>query len=176
MPESPTYVLRLGGSGAYPGRYFACECATHRLVPTGGPVLFLTRGATVPGVPALRANFEILQMAHNLAPLVEAKLSPLHRCSAHQVEPADWITPPLPQPMYHVGQNIRGDVVALHEASRLGDPGGLRHVPDLTGVGLISIHVIGEVQARVGEAVLGSLTYPPRRHLLTTRDAAQEGH
>jgi len=61
---------------------FSIECATRQLVPTRGPVLFLTRVAAVPGVLTLRANFEVLQKAHNLAPFVLAILSTHQGCSA----------------------------------------------------------------------------------------------
>jgi DNA-binding response OmpR family regulator len=57
------------------------EGATLFLVPTRIPVLFLTRGATVPGVLALRANFEVLKKPHNLAPVVAAIRSPIRRDS-----------------------------------------------------------------------------------------------
>jgi hypothetical protein len=60
-------------------RICKCICATRHLVPTRIPVLFLTRVAAVPGGLALRANFEVLQMSHNLARFVEAVLSPLQR-------------------------------------------------------------------------------------------------
>ena len=53
-------------------------CATHFLVPRM-PVLFLTRVAAVSGDLALRANLEVLHMAHKLAPLVNAIYSPLQR-------------------------------------------------------------------------------------------------
>ena len=44
---------------------FIFGCATRLLVPTRCPVLSLTRVAAVPGVLALRANFEVLPLAHN---------------------------------------------------------------------------------------------------------------
>jgi hypothetical protein len=51
--------------------------------------MFLTRVATVPGGLALRANLELLQMAHNLAPFNAAILPPLQRFSAKLVEHFD---------------------------------------------------------------------------------------
>jgi hypothetical protein len=45
------------------------------------PVLFLPRVGTVPGGLALRAYLEVLPMAHDLAPVVDAIRSPLHRSS-----------------------------------------------------------------------------------------------
>jgi len=145
-------------------------------VPARSPVLFLTRGAAVPGGLALRANFEILQMAHNLAPLVAAKSTPVQRLYAEPFEEADYIMlpcrAPRPRPIYHAGQDIRGDFVPGHDASRHGDPGGLPHVPNLAGVWLVYVHASGESQARVGFSVLGSLAQPLRRPPLTARDAA----
>ena len=52
------------------------ERATLIFVPARSPVLFLTHGTAVPGCPALRAHFELLQKAHNLTPFVSAMLSP----------------------------------------------------------------------------------------------------
>jgi len=74
------------------------KCATSFLVRTRGPVLFLTRVAAVPGGLALRANLEVLQLAHNLAPLVVAILSPLQRPATKRIEKIDWM-PTLAQPM-----------------------------------------------------------------------------
>jgi len=45
-------------------------------------------------------------------------------------------------------------------------------MPNLAGVGLVSVHVTGEVQARVGAAVLGGLARPLQRLPLAARDAA----
>ena len=74
-------------------------------MPTRRPFLFLTRIAAVPGGLALRANFEVLQMAHDLAPDVAAMISPLQRHSAKRIERVEWIKLPchalLQQPMYH---------------------------------------------------------------------------
>jgi len=158
-------------------RPFLCRCAARRLVPTRCPVGFLTRVAAVPGDLALRAHFEFLLWAHNLAPVVLAKRSPLQRFSAKPVKHVDCMSP-LPQPMHHAGQDIRGDVVTLHVPSRHGDPGGLPHMPNLAGVGLIHVHVSGEFQASVsvavlaGVAVLGGLAPPLYRLPLAPRDAA----
>jgi hypothetical protein len=44
--------------------------------------MFLTLRTAVPGGLALRANLEVLQMAHNLAPIVEAISTTLQRLSA----------------------------------------------------------------------------------------------
>jgi hypothetical protein len=88
-------------SGRAGGR---CECATHRLVPARSPVLFLACVAAVPGGLALRANFELLQVAYKVATVVEAMLSPHEFRSAKHVELVDWIIPPLPQPMYPAGR------------------------------------------------------------------------
>jgi hypothetical protein len=63
-------------------------------VPTRSPVLILTFGAAVPSGLALRANLELLQKAQNLAPLVAAILSTLHRHDTKQVELGNWIIPP----------------------------------------------------------------------------------
>jgi len=115
-----------------------CECATRRLVPTRGPVLFLTRIAAVPGGLALRANLEVFEMAHDLAPFVLAILISLNRHSTKLVEfchPVDWIMPPLPQPIQHVGQDILRDVVTLHDPSRRGHTGGLPNMSNLAAVG-----------------------------------------
>jgi hypothetical protein len=61
--------------------YYCTECATRLLVPTYCPVLFLTRVAAVPRAFALRADFEVLKMAQNLAPGVEAISRSLQRDS-----------------------------------------------------------------------------------------------
>jgi hypothetical protein len=50
-------------------------------MPTRCPVLFLTRVATVPGGLALRANFEVLTMALNLASFGETIVVPLYLSS-----------------------------------------------------------------------------------------------
>ena len=149
----------------------SCGCATRFLVPTRCPVLLLTRGAAVPGFLALRANLEVLQKAHDLAPLVEAILSPLQRFFTKPFEPCS-IMSPLPQPMNHAGQDIQGDVMALHETSQRGDPGGLPHVPNLAGVGMVTVHEIGELQASGGGAILGCLAPPLHRPPLAPRYAA----
>ena len=60
--------------------------AALRLVPTRRPVLFLTRIGAIPGDLAPRADFEVLQMAQNLAPVVVAIRKPLHRCYAKLFE------------------------------------------------------------------------------------------
>jgi len=62
----------------------------------------------------------------------------------------------LPQPMYHACQDIWGDVVPLYDLSRRGDPVGLPYVPNLAGVGLVSVHANGECQARIGFASIAS--------------------
>ena len=46
--------------------------------------------------------------------------------------------------MYHAGQNISGDVVPLRDPSRRCDPSGLPHMPNLAGVGPVSVHAISE--------------------------------
>jgi len=140
-------------------------------MPPRGPILFLTRIAAVPGGLALRANLEVLQKPLYLAPVIAAILSALQRSSTEHLELVDWIMPPLPQPMYHAGHDIRGDVVALRDPSRRGDPGGLPHVPNLAGVRLVSVHAIGESNARLGEPVLGGLAHPLYHPPLATRDA-----
>ena len=62
------------------GMCHTSSCATHI------PVLFLTRVAAVPGGLAQRANLEVLQLAHNLAPcVVVAIVTPLQRFSAKPV-------------------------------------------------------------------------------------------
>jgi len=154
---------------------FLVKCATRHFVPTRRPVLFLTRVATVPGGLALRANLEVLQKAHNLTLVVVAKLAPLHHSSAKLVESVDWIMTPLPQPMYHAGQDDLGDVVPLRDPSRRGDPSGLLHLPNLAGVGLVSVHATGELQARVGLANFCGLAPPLHRPPLAPRDAAPYG-
>jgi hypothetical protein len=85
-------------------------------------------------VLALRANLEVLQKAHNLAPFVDAIRSPFQRASAYNVEHVDLIVSPFMQPMYYAGKDVRGDVVPLHGLGRCGDPGGLPHMPNLAGV------------------------------------------
>jgi len=82
---------------------------------------------------------------------------------------------PLPQPMYHAGQDIWGDVVPLHDPNRRVVPGGLPHVPNHPGVGLVSVHPLGESQARVHVAVLSGLAHPLHCTPLATRDAVPEG-
>ena len=74
------------------------KCAACRLVPNRIPIHFLTRVAAVPGGLALRATFEVLQKAHNLAPVVDAIRSPLERFSAELVEHVDCIMYPLRNP------------------------------------------------------------------------------
>ena len=143
-------------------------------MPTRCPVLFLARGATVPGGSALRAEFEVLQLAHNLATVVVAIRNPLRRSYAAIGKLLNYIMPPFPQPMYHGGQDIRGDVVTLHDPSRRGDTGGLHHVPNLSGVGTICVHASGEYRARLGVAKFGGLALPLQRPPLAARDAAPE--
>ena len=99
--------------------------------------MFLTRGAAVPGGLALRANFEVLQKAQNLASFVAAKRSPLQRSYTKHIDDINDIMTPLPQPLYHACQDIRGDVVTLCDPSRRGDPGGLPHKPSDAGVGKV---------------------------------------
>jgi len=147
------------------------ECAARGLVPTRGPVLFLTRVAAVPSGLTLRADFELLQKALNLAPLIVAILIPLQRRSTKCLEQINSILTRLSQPVYHAGQDIRGDVVPLHDPSRRGNSGSLPHVPNLAGVGLVSVHAKGEFRARVDEAVLGGLAQPLHRVPLAARDA-----
>jgi hypothetical protein len=111
-------------------------------------------------------------MADNLATVVAAICIPLQRCFAMPVELVDDIMPPIPHPMHHTGQNIRRDVVTLSHPSRRGDPGGLPHVPNLAVIGLVSVHALGESQARIGMAVVGGLAQPLRRPPPATRHAA----
>ena len=93
------------------------------------PVQFLTRVAAVPSDLAQRANFEVLQLAHNLAPcVVVAIVDSLHRLSTKLVGLSSGC------------QDVRGDVMPLYDLSRCGDPGGLPYVPNLAGVGLVSVH------------------------------------
>jgi len=60
-------------------------------VPTCSPILFLTCVAAIPGGLALRANLEVLHMAHNLAPVVTATSYTLTRLSSL----SDVARPPL---------------------------------------------------------------------------------
>ena len=159
-------------SHATHGSLLRVEFATFFLVPTSSPVLFLTRVAAVPGGLALRANLELLQMAHNLAPFVLAIRSPLQRYATTLLELLDRTVSPLPQPMYYAGKDIRGDIVPLRDPSRRGDRGGIPHVPNLAGVGKVCVHVKSELRARFGVAVLGGLAQPPHRRLFAPRDAA----
>jgi hypothetical protein len=76
---------------------------------------------TVPVGLALRANFEVLQVAHNLAPFVETILTPLHRFFAKGVELGAYIIlshPHLLQPVNHAGQDIRGVAARVEFESR----------------------------------------------------------
>jgi hypothetical protein len=61
---------------------FMCEVPVYpftlRLMPTGCPVLFLTHIAAVPSMPALRAIFEVLGMAQNLAPVFQGLKNVVH--------------------------------------------------------------------------------------------------
>jgi hypothetical protein len=108
-------------------------CATRRLVPTRCPVRFLTCVAAIPGGLALRANLEVFQKAHDRTPVVATIITPLQR---DVTEPVDWIMTPLLQPMYHAGQDIRGDIVPVHDLSRCGaPPSGIHHMPNFAGVG-----------------------------------------
>jgi hypothetical protein len=76
-------------------------------------------------------------MAHNLTPFVVAMSIPLQRSSAKLVERLDCSVSPVPQPMYHAGQDVPGDVVPLHDPNRRGDPGGRLHMTNLAGVGKV---------------------------------------
>ncbi len=78
---------------------------------------------------------------------------------------------PLPQPMYHACQDIWEYVVPLYDLSRCGEAGGLPYVPNLAGVGLVSVHASAECQAPIGVAIIGGLAPPSHRHLLAQRDA-----
>ena len=70
------------------------------------------------------------------------------------------------------GQDVRGDVVvSFYDLSRFGGAGGLPYVPNLAGVGLVSVHASVECQASIGVAVIGGLAPPSHRHLLAPRDA-----
>jgi len=151
--------------------HFSVEFAARLLVPTRRPVLFLARIAAIPGGLAFWANFEVLQLSQNLAPVVAAIPSPLQCFSAEQLQLGYYIMSPLPQPVHHAGQDIRGDVVTLHDSSRRGDPGGLHHMPNLAGIGAIHVHVGGEVLARSGVAKFRGLAKPLYRLPLAARDA-----
>ena len=140
------------------------------LTHSGSSAMHLS--ASVPGVPALRANFEVLQMARNLAVFVEAILNPLHRSTATPLEFSEYIMPPLGQPIDHAVQNIQGDIVTIHDPSRRDRPGGLPHMPSLAGVWKICIHADGESQARPSMVKLGGLAAPFNRPPLATRDTA----
>ena len=59
--------------------------------------------------------------------------------------------------MYHACQDIREYVVPHYDLSRCGGAGGLPYVPNLAGVGLVSVHASVECQAPIGVAVLGGL-------------------
>jgi hypothetical protein len=106
--------------------------------------LFLTCVAAVPGLLALRANFEVLQKAHNFATVVDAIITPHQRFSAKLVEHVGWLMSPLSQPVYHAGQDMGGDVVTLHDPSRRGDPGAPPYMTNLAGVWTVHVHVSGE--------------------------------
>jgi len=77
--------------------------------------------------------------------------------------------------MYHAGQDIRGDVVPLHDSGRSGNPGGIPHMSNLAGVGMVSVHVSCELSARFSVAKFGGPTRPLFRPLLAPRDAAPHG-
>jgi hypothetical protein len=111
------------------------------------PVLFLARVAAVPGGLALRANLELLQMAHNLAPFVLTIRSPKQRSATTRLELQNRTVPPLPQPIYCAGQDIRGYIVPLRDPSRRGEPSDLPHVPNIAGAGQVFVHVNGELRA-----------------------------
>jgi len=49
---------------------------------------------------------------------------------------------------------------------------GLLHMPNLAGVGKVDVHSSGELQARLGEAVLDGLAQPLHRLTLAACDAA----
>jgi hypothetical protein len=137
-------------------------------VPTRIPVLFLTRVAAVPGGLALRANFEVLWLAQNLTPFVAAKLTPLPSLCT---DTSNGLWPPF-RNLYHAGQDIGGNVVPLHKLSRRRDTHGIPHMPNLTGVGVISVHAKGESRACVVVAILCGLAQPLQRPPLAPRDAA----
>ena len=65
--------------------HFSVEFAARRLVPTRRPILCMARIAAIPGGLALRADFEVLQLSHNLATVIAAIISPLQYFSAEQV-------------------------------------------------------------------------------------------
>jgi len=48
-------------------------------------------------------------------------------------------------------------------------------MPNLAGVGIVSVHGSGELQARFGDAVLGGLAPTLLRPPLASRDAATDG-
>jgi len=151
-----------------------CEVMGHLKDFKVCPQCKIARYCAVSGCLALRANFEVLPRAHHLTPVVDAKLSPVLRHSEKPVEHSDWIMPTLPQPIYHAGQDIRGDVVTLHDPSRHGDSGGLLHMPNLAGVGMVCVHGTGELHTRVGIATLCGLcglAFPPHCLPLAPRDA-----
>jgi len=66
--------------------HFIEGCATRRLVPARIPILCLTRVAAVPDGPALRAHFEVLQLALDLAPVVAAIHRSVHLLTTQPVE------------------------------------------------------------------------------------------
>ena len=86
------------------------ECATRFPVPTRGPALFLSRLAAVPGSLALRANFEVLQMAHNLAPTVQGRT--LVHVSA-QLEPCPTHKNTINTPLTRATQYLRTTPIPL---------------------------------------------------------------
>jgi hypothetical protein len=116
-------------------------------------------------------------MAYTVAPVVVAIWSPLQRCSAKRFEIIKYTgspcNAPLPQPMYHARQDLRGDVVTLDVRSRHGDTSDLHlHMPNLAGVETVSLHIAGEFHARLDGALVGSLAEPLHRPPLAARDAA----
>ena len=65
--------------------------------------------------------------------------------------------------------------MALHEPSRHSNPGDVLNLPNLAGVGIVSVYATGESQARVGMAALSGLAHPLHRPPLAPRDAVLEG-
>ena len=95
-PETYALMSRSGGFAFNFTSLVSVEVPARRLVPTRRPVLFLARAAAISGGLALRANFEVLQKAHNLAPVVPAIRRPLQRFSAYRLEPGEYIIMPPP--------------------------------------------------------------------------------
>ena len=72
--SSDTWCARAARRILHFSSLVTAECAACRFVPARRPVLFLARVAAIPGVLALRADFEVLQLCHNLTPVVLAIL------------------------------------------------------------------------------------------------------